>query len=183
MVALVVVAIALGIGVPVFTTMAANERMSSATNDLVTSLHGARSEALMRQAPIALCPTPDGAGACVGGGNLALGWTVFVDRNGDGSLDADDVILQRHAALHPELRDGLTTTPTALRFTDAGALSFDPGEPFTDYHIQLCDRRGDADTGGGIAEGRWIQISGLGRQQLVRTRATLQSDRNPLGGC
>ena len=103
MVALVVVAIALGIGVPVFTTMAANERMSSATNDLVTSLHGARSEALMRQAPIALCPTPDGAGACVGGGNLALGWTVFVDRNGDGSLDADDVILQRHAALHPEL--------------------------------------------------------------------------------
>ena len=183
MVALVVVAIALGIGVPVFTTMAANERMSSATNDLVTSLHGARSEALMRQAPITLCPTPDGAGACVGGGNLALGWTVFVDRNGDGSLDADDVILQRHAALHPELRDGLTTTPTALRFTDAGTLRFDPGEPFTDYHIQLCDRRGDADTGGGIAAGRWIQISGLGRQQLVRTRATLQSDRNPLGGC
>jgi type IV fimbrial biogenesis protein FimT len=183
MVALVVVAIALGIGVPAFTTMAANQRMSTATNDLVTSLHGARSEALMRRAPIALCPTPDGAGACVDGGSLALGWTVFVDRNGDGSISADDVILQRHAALDADLRDGLTSTPADLRFTDAGALGFDPGTPFTDYNIQICDRRGDVDTGGGIAAGRWIQISPLGRQRLVRTRADIQSDRNPLGGC
>ncbi|MDH5254847.1 MAG: GspH/FimT family pseudopilin [Gammaproteobacteria bacterium] len=183
MVALVVLAIALGIGVPVFTTMAANERMSSATNDLVTSLHGARSEALMRRAPVALCPTPDGAGACIDGGNLALGWTVFVDRNEDGSISADDVILQRHAGLHPDLRDGVTTTPAALRFTNAGSLRFDPGAPFTDYNIQLCDGRGDVDTGAGIAAGRWIQISPLGRQQLVRARATIQSDRNPLGGC
>lgn len=183
MVALVVVAIALGIGVPVFTTMAANERMSSATNDLVTSLHAARSEALMRRAPVTLCPTPDGAGGCVDGGNLALGWSVFVDRNGDGSISGDDVILQRHGALPGEFRNGVTTTPADLRFTDAGALRFDPGAPFTDFNIQICDPRGDVDTGRGIAAGRWIQISGLGRQQLVRDRAAIQSDRNPLGGC
>ncbi len=183
MVALVVVAIALGIGVPVFTGMAANERMSSATNDVVTSLHGARSEALMRRAPVSVCPTPDGAGACVDGGNLALGWTVFVDRNADGSISADDVILQRHAALHPELRDGVTTTPSALGFTDAGSLRPDPDAPFTDYNIQICDRRGDVDTGAGVAAGRWIQVTPLGRQQLVRERAVIQSDRNPLGGC
>lgn len=183
MVALVVVAIALGIGVPVFTTMAANERMSSATNDLVTSLHAARSEALMRRVPVALCPSPDGDGACVDGGNLALGWTVFVDRLGDGSISADDVILQRHGALPPDFLEGVTTTPADLRFTDAGTLQFDPGESFTDYNLQICDHRGDTDTGGGIAAGRWIQISGLGRQQLVRSRANLQSDRNPLGGC
>lgn len=183
MVALVVVAIALGIGVPVFTTMAANERMSSATNDLVTSLHAARSEALMRQAPVGLCATRDGAGPCLDGGNLGLGWTVFVDRNGDGSISADDVILQRHAALPRDIRDGLSRTPASLQFTAAGALGFAPGTPFTDYHIQICDDRGDVDTGGGIAAGRWIQISGLGRQQLVRARSDLQSDRNPLGGC
>lgn len=183
MVALVVVAIALGIGVPVFTTMAANERMSSATNDLVTSLHGARSEALTRRAPVAVCPTPDGAGGCVEGGNLGLGWTVFVDRNGDGSISADDVILQRHGALDRGVRDRVTATPAGLRFTDAGTLRFEPGTPFTDFNIQICDRRGDVDTGGGIAAGRWIQISALGRQQLVRERSSLQSDRNPLGGC
>ena len=64
MVALVVVAIALGIGVPVFTTMAANERMSSATNDLVTSLHAARSEALMRRAPVTASTSTLPAGNC-----------------------------------------------------------------------------------------------------------------------
>ena len=183
MVVLVVLAIALGIGVPSFTTMIANGRMSSATNDLVTSLHAARSEALMRRAPVGLCPTPDGAGACVAGGNLALGWTVFVDRNGDGAISDDDVILQRHAALSPDLRDGVSSTPTTLRFTDSGTLRFDPGDPFTDFHIQICDRRGDADTGAGVAAGRWIQVSALGRQQLVRARSVIQSDRNPLGGC
>ena len=181
MVVLGVVAIALGIGVPVFTTLAANNRMSGATNDLITSLHAARSEALKRQVTVTLCPTPDGAGACVAGGNLGSGWTVFVDRNADGAISADDVILQQHAALDGDLRNGVTATAADLMYTAAGSLALDA--PLTDFHIQLCDHRGDADTGAGIAAGRWIQISQLGRQQLVRTRADLQSDRNPLGGC
>ena len=181
MVVLGVVAIALGIGVPVFATLAANNRMSGATNDLVASLHAARSEALKRRVTVTLCPTPDAADACVAGGNLGSGWTVFVDRNADAAISADDVILQRHAALDGDLKNGVTATPADLMYTDAGTLALDA--PLTDFHIQLCDHRGDADTGAGIAAGRWIQISQLGRQQLVRARADLQSDRNPLGGC
>lgn len=181
MVVLGVVAIALGIGVPVFGRLVANQRMSSATNDLVSSLHGARSEALKRQVTVTLCPTAGGNGACVDGGNLAAGWTVFVDRNADGAISSDDVVLQRHATLPADLLPGVTATPAALMFTGAGTLALDA--PLTDFNIQLCDHRGDVDTGGGIAAGRWIQISQVGRQQLVRSRADLQSDRNPLGGC
>lgn len=180
MVVLGVVAIALGVGVPVFGRLAANERMSSATNDLVSSLHGARSEALKRQVTVTLCPTAND-GPCVDNGDLAIGWTVFVDRNADGAISDDDVVLQRHGALPADLLAGVTTTPADLMFTAAGTLALDA--PLTDFNIQLCDHRGDADTGGGIAAGRWIQITQLGRQQLVRTRADLQSDRNPLGGC
>jgi len=181
MVVLGVVAIALGIGAPLFATLAANNRMSSATNDLVSSLIAARSEALKRQVTVTLCPTPDGAGACVAGGSLGSGWTVFVDRNADGAISADDVVVQQHGALEGDLRDGVTATPVDLMFTAAGTLAIDAPRP--DFHIQLCDQRGDADTGAGIAAGRWIQISGLGRQQLVRARLDIQSDRNPLGGC
>jgi type IV fimbrial biogenesis protein FimT len=181
MVVLAVVAIALGVGVPVFATLAANGRMSSATNDLVTSLHAARSEALKRQVTVTLCPTPDGAGDCVDGGALGAGWTVFVDRNADGAISGDDVVLQRHGSLGPDLLDGVTTTAADLMFTDVGGLALDA--PLTDFNIQLCDHRGDVDTGGGIAAGRWIQISQLGRQQLIRGRAQLQSERNPRGGC
>lgn len=179
MVVLGVVAIALGVGVPVFTTLAANNRMSGATNDLVTSLHAARSEALKRQVTVTLCPTPDGAGGCVAGGNLGSGWTVFVDRNADRAISGDDVILQRHAALDGTLASRVTATPGNLMFTDAGTLA----APLTDFHIQLCDYRGDADTGADIAAGRWVQISQIGRQRLIRTRTALQSDENPLGGC
>ena len=45
MVVLGVMALALGIGVPLFSAIAANSRMSSATNDLLASLRAARSEA------------------------------------------------------------------------------------------------------------------------------------------
>jgi type IV fimbrial biogenesis protein FimT len=183
LVVLAVVAIALGVGVPAFTAVAANQRMSTATNDLVVSLRAARSQALMRRAPVALCPTPDGAGACVAGGNLGLGWTVFVDRDDDGALDADEVVLERHGALPAELPAGLRTSDARVAFTDTGSLRQPPGGPVADFNLQLCDARGDADTGGGIAAGRWIQVSALGRQQLFRARADLQSDRNPLGGC
>ncbi|MEO8223282.1 MAG: GspH/FimT family pseudopilin [Gammaproteobacteria bacterium] len=177
-----VAAIALGIAVPVFTTVAANQRMSAATNDLVGSLHAARSEALKRQLPVTLCATPNGTGPCVAFGNLAGGWSVFVDRNADGLISGpDDVILQRHGSLGPDLLGGVTTTPVRLIFAPSGTLALDA--PASEFDIQLCDHRGDTDTGDGVAAGRWIQISQLGRQQLVRSRTRLQSSRNPLGGC
>lgn len=106
-----VVAIALGIGAPLFATLAANNRMSSASNDLVSSLLAARSEALKRQVTVTLCPTSAGAGNCVAGGSLGTGWTVFVDRNADGAISADDVVIQQPGALEADLRDGVTATP------------------------------------------------------------------------
>ena len=47
--------------------------------------------------------------------------------------------------------------------------------------IQLCDARGDHDTGGGVAAGRWIQIGPTGRPQTYRMQAEVQG--NPVGGC
>lgn len=176
-----VMAVALGLGVPLFTTLAANQRMSGGTNDLVQSLHGARSEALKRQAPVTLCATVDGAGPCVAGGSLGGGWSVFVDRNADGVISPDDVLLQRHGSLGRDLLEGVTRTGDDLMFTAAGTLALDA--PLAAIDIQLCDHRGDADTGRGTAAGRWIQITPLGRVQLARARTDLQSDRNPLGGC
>ncbi len=181
MVVLGVVAIALGLGVPVFNNVMASQRLSSATNDLVQSLHAARSEALKRQVTVTLCPTAGGSGPCLAGGSLGAGWSVFVDRNADGAISDDDVMLQQHGALGPDLEGGVTRTRAPLIFTAAGTLALDA--PLAGFDIQLCDHRGDASTGDGIAAGRWIQITPLGRPQLVRDRAELQSDRNPLGGC
>ena len=183
---LAIAAIALGIGVPAFTTMFANSRMTGATNDLVSSLHAARSEAIKRQVTVTLCPTEEGVGPCLTDGNLASGWTVFVDRNGDATISADDVVMQRHAALPPQLRDGLTVNPAAapgyIIFTGNGAVGT-TALPDSLTDIQLCDERGDVDTGAGVAAGRWIQIHPTGRIELQRSRAILQGERSPFGGC
>ena len=183
---LAVVAIALGIGAPAFTTMFANSRMTGATNDLVSSLHAARSEAIKRQVTVTLCPTVEGDGPCLTDGNLASGWTVFVDRNADATISADDVVVQSHAALPSQMRDGLRVNPAAapgyIIFNGTGAVGT-AALPDSLTDIQLCDERGDVDTGGGVAAGRWIQIHPTGRIELQRKRAILQGARSPLGGC
>lgn len=182
---LAVAAIALGIGVPAFTTMFANIRMTGATNDLVTSLHAARSEAIKRQVTVTLCPTVEGDGPCLTNGSLASGWTVFVDRDADAAISDDDVIVQRHPALAPQLRDGLRVNPAGapgyIIFNGTGAVgTVELPDSLTD--IQLCDERGDVDTGAGVAAGRWIHIHPAGRPELYRKRDDVQ-ERSPLGGC
>lgn len=183
---LAVCAIALGLGVPAFSSLFANDRMSSATNELVASLHAARSDAITRRSTVTICPTPGSATTCADGGTLAQGWTVFVDRDGNGSIDPDDSVLERHAALSAELAAGFSASPAGA----PGYISFAPdgslGTPTLSdplHDIQLCDHRGDVDTGGGVAAGRWIQIYPTGRIDLHRERSVLQGPRAPLGGC
>lgn len=50
-------------------------------------------------------------------------------------------------------------------------------------NIQLCDARGNQDTGSGVAAGRWIAVSPAGRPALIDRVAQLQDASNPLGGC
>jgi type IV fimbrial biogenesis protein FimT len=181
MVLLGVIAIAFGLGVPLFSGIAANNRMLVAANDLVTSLHSARSEAVKRAAVVTLCATPDGAGACIGNGNLGSGWTVFVDPDADGVIDPGEAILQRYPGFSAELRNRVSRDAVEIQFAELGGMPL--LEPLTQLAIQICDPRGDVDTGRGVAAGRLIVVSAIGRPQLVRDRATLQSADNPLGGC
>ena len=49
-----------------------------------------------------------------------------------------------------------------------------------EYNLLLCDHRGDVDTGGGVAAGRWINIRGTGRPRIYADQADVQAW---LGGC
>lgn len=177
MAVLVVTAIALGLGIPVFATLISNERMMIATNDLVSSLHAARSEALKRQLTVTLCATPSGTGNCQatnGAGlspepTLAAGWTVFVDNNEDALISPGEVVLQRHGALDQDLVNRLTSSPNPLMFSGQGILGL--REPHTDFHIQLCDHRGmwtpvgEWPPGAGFKSPRWVAPSCCASEQ------------------
>lgn len=188
MITLLVAGLVLGMGIPSFTTFLANNRMAGAANDLVTSIHMARTEAVKRRATVSICASSNWADAdpdCdLGGGNA--GWIVFADADGDVSVDAGEDVVYAHAPL----ADGITFGFDAgslpyIQFAGSGfPQAAGVGAPIT--NIILCDGRGDESTGGDgngneVAAGRWLQVGPTGRPQLYRLRDDVQG--NPAGGC
>lgn len=97
MVLLAVTAILLSIGIPSFASFTNSSHLASATNELVSSLHLARSEAIKRNSRAVLCKSESGL-TCSASGGWQQGWIVFHDANNNAALDASEaVILTRHA--------------------------------------------------------------------------------------
>lgn len=100
MVAVTVLGILFGIGVPSFNAMIRNNRVASNTNEIVLALSVARSEAVRRGLPVSVCAaTTPTSSTCVAAGasNWANGWIVFTDATGAaGAVNGPaDAILQR----------------------------------------------------------------------------------------
>ncbi len=91
MAAIAVLGILTAIAVPSFRQFTANSRTTAATNDLVTALNVARSEALRRATNVVVCASSDEA-SCSGSVNWANGWVAFADPNGNGTVDANEII-------------------------------------------------------------------------------------------
>jgi len=193
LVALSVLAIVLTLGVPAFNDFFASSRMSAASNDVVSAMHLARSEAIKRQLPVTFCASENATAAnpgCSGTANPGIGWLVFVDNDRDAAVDGGELILAVHGPLPEPIQlnsvwgnsgDG---APFYAAFSDTGLrLDLPAAGSRSLVNLQLCDDRGDRDTGGGIAAGRWVQLAATGRPQLFRERAQIQGGGNPLGGC
>ena len=63
-------------GIPGFQNLMANSRSVTATNDLITALNLARSEATRRRTPINVCSSADGA-TCSASNDWSTGWVVL----------------------------------------------------------------------------------------------------------
>lgn len=101
MIAVAVLAILLGIGVPSFNEMIRQNRLAAQTNDFLAAAALARSEAVKRGKLISMCPTAAqaaGADACSGDDRWSNGWLVFVDENTTGIIDGTDAVIQRWPA-------------------------------------------------------------------------------------
>ncbi|MCC7259016.1 MAG: GspH/FimT family pseudopilin [Gammaproteobacteria bacterium] len=187
MITLLVAGMVLGFGIPSFNAFIANNRMAAAANDLITSIHLARTEAVKRRTSVTVCSSSTWADAnpdC----DLAAGrgWIVFADDDGDVAVGGGEEII----AANPPLAEGVTFEIDAgaasyLQFAGSGFPQTAPaGTPIT--NIQLCDERGDISTGkdadgDDVAAGRWIAIGPTGRPQIYRRQADVQA--SPIGGC
>ena len=96
LVVLAIGAILLTIAVPSYAFLVNSSRLAAVTNDLVTALHLARSEAIKRNMRITVCKTSSAMAAtpaCDSTADWQQGWLVFVDGGTRGVIDSNDVLL------------------------------------------------------------------------------------------
>jgi len=89
MVVVVIAGLLLGIGVPAMGNFIRNSRITAAANDIMATLHYARSEAIKRRAAVSVCSSTNALDAdpdCAASPMLT-GWVVFVDANQNGERD------------------------------------------------------------------------------------------------
>jgi len=122
MVAIVVLAVLIGIGVPSFRNASLGARLSAVANDLLASIQLARSEAIKRNATVKLCASTNGTSCAASTVGWEKGWII---------LDAtNDVILAQQAA------------PVGFKVTQSGGtteLQFQPiGVGATAATFKVC---------------------------------------------
>ena len=156
MVAVSIAVILLTVAIPGFQSFVLNARRTALANDFVLALTYAKSEAVKRGVRVTVCSRQDDA-TCADSTTWDTGWLVFVDNDGDGTVDGGgttpDLVLQ----IFPALPGGSTLRAGDRRVTFQ-STGFSPGFNNT---FRLCDSRG-------TAEGRAIVLSLQGR---VRTEA------------
>jgi type IV fimbrial biogenesis protein FimT len=152
-IAVTVMAILGAIAAPGFLNFVRDNRLTTATNDLIGDMMLTRNEAIKRNTPVVICKTTDATVAnpvCDGtaGNAWTNGWIVFVDTNDNGTRDSPGGTLEALVRLHTLLRDTMTLTPlapTGIETDIRNFISYRPsGRPlsFTGGTFKLCDQRG-----------------------------------------
>lgn len=98
MVALAIAGTLAATAAPAMQNLVYEQRLTTYVNELFGDLQLARSEAIKRVAQVTLCKSSDGA-ACSATSNWQGGWIVYVDSNGNESVDSGETIIKVHQAL------------------------------------------------------------------------------------
>lgn len=89
MIGLAVAAILITVAVPGMASLMRSNQASATINEMIYALRLARSEAVTRKLPVAVCASDDDGDACGGGNDWTQGWMVFTDPNGDDACTDD----------------------------------------------------------------------------------------------
>ncbi|GAB5413064.1 MAG: hypothetical protein Cons2KO_06670 [Congregibacter sp.] len=157
---LVLVAVLLAVGGPSFQDSLQRNRLQTTVSNMASALSFARSEAVIRSEPVAICATTDTA-SC-GGSNWETGYLIFVDNGigaggapSDGTLNGNEELLRigDPAPAGVTVRTINFPANTAVVFQENGRVLQNVSGTFT-----FCDARGAAS-----ARGIIVAVSGQGR--------------------
>jgi len=194
MIALAIVGIVVGIGLPKLSVFFQNSRMIANTNTLVGALQIARSEAIKRQGPVTFCRSSDQATCDLNDDNTwEDGFIVFFDADANRSVDVGtDFILKVNAGAEDKMDptdnpDGVTIRSSTTTNNEHQYITFTSrGHPKNVNALQstvyvLCDERGIksqvSDTVDGVdivkTAARGVILSKSGKVRSTRDGAIL----------
>lgn len=182
MITITIIGIVLAVGIPNLSEFTQNSRLTSASNDLLSSFQLARSEAARAKTNITICASNnslDAAANC--GGTFNDGWIIFVDTDGDlNRAGAGENVLRAF----PAAPDGVTITTnggaTYFAFAGTGLGRGNVGGVPALQTAMICDDRGVEIAPGGRATARRLVATAIGRATIISDR---QMILNAGGAC
>lgn len=172
LVAILVVGVVFGLGIPNLLEFSRNNRMSATANEMLSAIMMARSEAIKTRLPVTLCASPEpmldtpDCDADVSEADTQGGFVVWVDDDADANIDGgEDILLQRD-----DPQDITILGQSGyIHFAITGYLDNIPatGE-VSATRLLLCDARGNEIVSGGLSAARGIVIDPTGRARVVR---------------
>ncbi len=154
LITLLILGLVAALGLPSLSKFIEDNRLNAAIADLQSSLQTARAEAVGRNAYVTLCKKNTASTDCVTSGGWQQGWLIFVDVDGDGTVDVGDEILMVHDAMLGSLTlHGTAGVEDLITFRPSGQTSVTSTQT-----LILCDQRGY----GPHAKGLVVSIMGRG---------------------
>lgn len=163
--ALAVLGLLLSLAAPALGDLRAGQQLQAQAQALLDTLHWARSEAIVRQRRVTVCPALD-ARRCDPQGRWELGWLVFEDLTVNGRRDEHEALLQHHPGPQGRIAGvqgrGNSGVETHISYTAQGR-SQQPSGAFQAGTLRLCR--------GGDAPGWALVVNALGRVRLEKLPA------------
>ena len=155
--------------VPNMRSFVQNNRLSSASNDLLRSFNLARTEAIKHQTNVVVCASalPTAAAPSCSYGALN-GWIVFQDTNLNWQFDAGEPIFERHVLLDSSVT--VKKDNDGIEMYLATGFASPAGVKNPTRNILLCDIRGNQAVGTNSVE-RAVLIPASGRARVSATSA------------
>jgi type IV fimbrial biogenesis protein FimT len=137
-------------------------KLSSLSNNFVSQLYLARSEAIKRNGHVVICKSADGATCSVDGG-WEHGWIVFHDTNNNGLREVGESLIQRGEALPDGYRlAGNQNVGHYISFNPVGITQLSSGA-FQAGTLTLCPPSSDH------VDARQVVINTAGRPRIQKT--------------
>ena len=155
-----------------FGTLIQSNRIATQSNDFMSALMLARSEALKRNSRITVCRSVNGS-ACATSGGWEQGWIIFADTDNDATVDVGETIVQVYSALNANSSlQGETNVAAYISYIPTGITQLVGGSTQSGTLV-MCDDRGWGEAA------RAIIIRATGRPRVAGATDSSVASCNP----